>query len=542
VQRLPLICAALLAAAAYLLGLGNIPLELPDEAREAEVAREMSGRGLLHVPTLNGEAHPAKPPLVYWLAAGVFSATSEGPPGEVAVRIVPVLATLALALTTFLLGRGWFSTRHGALAALLLLLSPHVLVEGRRFTTDPVVALFLTIAVGSSITTFRAVRGRRFLGFLACAATAVALGFLTKGPVVAALTMVTIAGVIAAERGVGGLFTLRALAILSAIVLFLAIAIGLWHWILYRDGGMPLLKEYWAYQSQRAFGKAEEPWWFYLPHAALGVLPWGIFLAFAGIGRSHHLAPGGQPEFPLRHLVIWAIVPAVVLSIAAFKRDAYILPIYPPLALIAASAILEPPRAGRPARAATIAWRAVSTIVVAVALIGTAGLPLLVSLTGFGVPWQVQAGLALIALATLAALRRDPEERAAPLGYPFTTAALGAVIAIAFVTLYEPIRPAKPSLRDAARYVAQIGTEADVYGYGLEEEVVAAIAYELARPFPQIRDRAELDGVLARSEGKHPRVVVMRRSRWEAEGTPGWPMPLNPGPRRYELVLASSRP
>ena len=62
-----LLLLAFLAALLYLPGLGNHALWNPDEARYAEVAREMRLLGEWFVPHLNGEVYSQKPPLLFWL-------------------------------------------------------------------------------------------------------------------------------------------------------------------------------------------------------------------------------------------------------------------------------------------------------------------------------------------------------------------------------------------------------------------------------------------------------------------------------------------
>src|SRR5207247_2297641 len=109
--------AVLLAAVAgglFFQGLGRYPLLDPDEARHAEVAREMaaaSGVRRLFLPTLDLEPYREKPAGYYWLVALAYGALGVG---EVAARAVSALAALVavLALYAYALPRG------GPLAAL----------------------------------------------------------------------------------------------------------------------------------------------------------------------------------------------------------------------------------------------------------------------------------------------------------------------------------------------------------------------------------------------------------------------------------------
>src|SRR5207247_1921672 len=75
---------ALVAGGLFLHGLGRYALLDPDEARHAEVAREMaaaSGVRRLFLPTLDFEPYREKPPGYYWLVALAYGALGVGEAG-----------------------------------------------------------------------------------------------------------------------------------------------------------------------------------------------------------------------------------------------------------------------------------------------------------------------------------------------------------------------------------------------------------------------------------------------------------------------------
>ncbi len=97
--------AGVLAAAALLLlpGLGSTDLWAPDEPRYAQVAEELRsmehglpGLAVLH---LGGEVYTQKPPLYYWLAAGL-GAAGGGRVSELQARLPSALAGIASVLVT----------------------------------------------------------------------------------------------------------------------------------------------------------------------------------------------------------------------------------------------------------------------------------------------------------------------------------------------------------------------------------------------------------------------------------------------------------
>src|SRR3989441_5951142 len=92
---------ALVAGGLFLHGLGRYALLDPDEARHAEVAREMaaaSGVRRLFLPTLDFEPYREKPPGYYWLVALAYGALGVG---EAAARAVSALAALVAVLALY---------------------------------------------------------------------------------------------------------------------------------------------------------------------------------------------------------------------------------------------------------------------------------------------------------------------------------------------------------------------------------------------------------------------------------------------------------
>ena len=79
-ERRDLLILALLSALLFLPGLGRRDVWNPDEARYAEVAREMRLAGSWAVPRLNGEVYTQKPPLLFWSIAvsGLITAGAGG--------------------------------------------------------------------------------------------------------------------------------------------------------------------------------------------------------------------------------------------------------------------------------------------------------------------------------------------------------------------------------------------------------------------------------------------------------------------------------
>ena len=103
-----LLLLGLFFGALNLFMLGRLPLANPDEARYAEIPREMIATGDWVTPRLNDTPYFEKPPLVYWcvgLSRIVFGS------GEFAARLTPALFAIGGILLTYAAADGWTGAR-----------------------------------------------------------------------------------------------------------------------------------------------------------------------------------------------------------------------------------------------------------------------------------------------------------------------------------------------------------------------------------------------------------------------------------------------
>src|SRR5712691_7289814 len=95
------VAVAALAIMLFLFHLGSYGLWEPDEARYAEIAREMLSTGNFAVPHLNYVPYVEKPPLLYWMTSAAFHFLGTN---EFAARLVPALCALAGVMATYWFG------------------------------------------------------------------------------------------------------------------------------------------------------------------------------------------------------------------------------------------------------------------------------------------------------------------------------------------------------------------------------------------------------------------------------------------------------
>ena len=128
--------------------LGSRALGVPDEGRYSEIPREMLWFHDFITPHLDGIKYFEKPPLLYWMQAGMMSWFGVN---EWALRVPTAIMAGVGCLSTYATGRFLFDRRTGVLAALLLATSPLYFVMARSITTDMTVSVWITLTLFSFI-------------------------------------------------------------------------------------------------------------------------------------------------------------------------------------------------------------------------------------------------------------------------------------------------------------------------------------------------------------------------------------------------------
>lgn len=98
---------------------------------------------------------------------------------------------------------------------------------------------------------------------------------------------------------------------------------------------------FWVEHLQRFLnsdgGQHGQPFWLFLPVLAVGAIPW-IFFVFPVFSATHRLAATNDLT---RYCVCWLIGPFLFFSACSGKLPTYILPCFPPIAIMIADALFE---------------------------------------------------------------------------------------------------------------------------------------------------------------------------------------------------------
>lgn len=323
--------AWLLLAAAWFATLQARPMLDPDEGRYAEIPREMVVTGNWLTPRLNDLKYFEKPPLQYWATAALYSVFGLS---EWTSR----LWTVGLAFACLPMVFAWTRRLYGpnaALAALVTLaVSPYFGVIGHLDLLDAGFTFWLTGAVFAFTLAQSSAEGSQTeRRWMLLAWLAAALAILSKGIVVGVLTGASLIVYSLIERD---LRPWRRLHVMLGLPLFLLVGAPWFVAVSLRNPDFPgffFIHEHFA-RFLTTVHQRVEPWWFFLPFLLFGMLPW----IFSVVGACRQAWRAGDPSTqqfkPLRFLLVFSGVTLLFFSASGSKLAPYILPLFPPLAVV----------------------------------------------------------------------------------------------------------------------------------------------------------------------------------------------------------------
>lgn len=341
-RRRDLLVLAALAAVLFFPALGARAVWNPDEARYAEVAREMRVTGEWFLPHLNGEVYAQKPPLLFWSMN--LASLATGGLDEWAARLPSALAALAAVLLTYRIGRRFFGRRAGLLSALALATSVKILWQGRFGQIDMLLTALVAAAVWFWVRAYTEERPRLYPLFFLFAG----LATLAKGPVGLLPPLLAAIAFLLVMREPGELRRMRiglGLLLWAAVILAWLVPAGI-------AGGEEYLRTIVFKQNVTRYA---DPWhhfkppWYYLTLIPPDFFPWSLLLPgalFVGWRRlredgavAQSGAPRATPRAGYLFALCWMVVTLVFFSLSPAKRTVYILTMYPAMALLVGSGL-----------------------------------------------------------------------------------------------------------------------------------------------------------------------------------------------------------
>lgn len=335
----------LLAAFVLLLSLDGMwdrKLANPDEGRYSEIAREMALSGDFVTPRLNGLKYFEKPPLQYWATAISMSLFGVN---EFAARLYTVLCGLGCLLLVAYTGRRLFDAQTGIIAALILLSAPYFAALSEVVTLDMGLTFWMTLSfcafaiAQSEEGGWSDASSRRRWMLVAWAGMAGAV--LSKGLVGIVFPAAGVFLYCAVHRD---LSLLRKLEWLRGLAVFFVFAAPWFVLVSMRNPEFPQF--FFVHEHFQRFltpaHRRVEVWWYFFPILLVGFLPWLVaFLPACMAGWRH---PGATGAFrPLRFFLLSSAFVLIFFSKSSSKLPAYILPIFPILAVVLAAYLRKVP-------------------------------------------------------------------------------------------------------------------------------------------------------------------------------------------------------
>jgi 4-amino-4-deoxy-L-arabinose transferase len=302
--------------------------------RYCEIPREMISSGDWIVPHLDGLRYFEKPPLGYWLIAASMKVCGRT---AFAARLPSALAAgISAVLIGVLAFRCAGGRKAAGLAVVIFLTCFQVYGLGTFNVLDSMFSACVTGAMVALYFWLRQPDGQRQVRLLLVAGSCCGLAFLVKGFVGFVVPLLVILPFATWERKWKTLIRAAWLPTLVAILIGLpwciAIAIrepDFWRYFV------------WVEHVQRftmsKHGERVQPFWYLWVVLMLGTFPWNVLLAAIVAGCRKI----GLRDSSLRFLLCWAVVPFLFFEVSKGKLGTYILPCYPPLAMLMAVGLLR---------------------------------------------------------------------------------------------------------------------------------------------------------------------------------------------------------
>lgn len=310
----------------YLLPLNQRLLWQPDETRYAEISREMLQRGNWIDLRLLDIRYFEKPVAGYWInniSQWIFGENN------LSVRFGSVFSIFLTALLVFWLAiRLWDNYSIAILATLIYLTFFLVFSIGSYAVLDPMISLWLMVAMVSFHLTSLAKTPWQKISSYSLLGIACAIGFMTKGFLALVVPITAILPIIFLQKRIKEMIVFSPISVLATILSCLP-------WSLTMKNREPDFWHYffWIEHIQRFATKEAQhkgPFWYYFPILCLGVLPWlGLLPGALLKGWRERIS---RPE--LFFLLSWVLMPLIFFSISQGKLLTYILPCMAPLSLL----------------------------------------------------------------------------------------------------------------------------------------------------------------------------------------------------------------
>lgn len=322
------LCVFLILVPFFCFELNIRPFCDPDEGRYVEISREMVATGDYITPRLNGLKYFEKPPLFYWLQSALIRAFGID---EFSMRILPALFAILGCLGLFCIARRRYSNTVALISSSILATNLLYYGMGHIITLDLVTSVLICGVLWCFYAAFVAQdffkHKQILIVFMYIFA---ALAFMTKG-----LIGIVLPGLVVIIWAAISKNLKRIPEFISwpGIICFLVIVVP-WHMMMAMRHEDFLYKYFFIEHFVRyttTFHSRYQPMWFFIPVALTGLLPW---TGFAISAIKNEIIDAKKNHSESIFLLSWIFSIFIFYSFSNSKLIPYILPIWPPIAMI----------------------------------------------------------------------------------------------------------------------------------------------------------------------------------------------------------------
>ncbi len=371
----------------------------PDEGRYAEIPREMVHSGDWVTPRLNELKYFEKPPLQYWATAVAYEVFGEH---QWTSRLWTGLTGFAGVLLVWFAGMRMFGREAAGYAAVILGSSLLYVFMAHINTLDMGVTFFISLGVFAMMLAQSEREKHKQRNWMLVAWVAMALAVLSKGLMGLVLPGTALFIYCIVQRDLG---PLKRMHWLSSLGIFFLI-VSPWFYLV-MQANPEFFDRFFIYEHYTRFTTKDlgryQPWYYFVPILLAGALPWTVLMLDSAIRAWRSGAHLGKEFSHERFLLIWAVFIYVFFSISGSKLPSYLLPMFPPLALLMGIRLTQ-------MRERVLMWQLVPVIPILLVLIGVvlnvsrfADTPLQAELYPQYAVWLI-VGLGTLLLGVIAAI------------------------------------------------------------------------------------------------------------------------------------------
>ncbi len=443
-------------------------------------AREMLQSGDWVMPTFNGELRLQKTPLSYWLVAGLAKIT--GRVDEFTTRLPSVVfGVLSVAAIIYFVNQ-WLTFRIAILSAAVWATSLGYIRYSHNARPDMGLTFLIMLCFLSFYSAITANSRKRQVVYMLIFWISFGLANLSKGPAPLPLVLVPLFFYVAVFRQwkrVPKLLPIIGMVVFLAIVLPWPLAVASrMNW------NLATWKREFIDRFFGTYASGNKPLYYYLPKMFQFTMPWAAFVPFALAAPFYRVWNKKQPV--MQFLWLWFVVDLAFLTISGGKRQHYIIPAIPAMAILA-GILLEDMAFSKKAYTSRFARNFLLSHLV-ILIIGFVALPIVIGQLLHEVLYEaiLLSAVGLIGLLVVAGLFRA---KRTPVACGTLFVSIAVLVMIGYSGFINPLNYNQPSRQFTQAVAQKVPASDELIAY---KSASARFIHYFGRSVPKIGTKSEV--------------------------------------------------